>query len=165
MYHLQHILHASELSLSLCLWYVCTYIGKNRRNSIKFLFFCSLVFLFEWFACGIHSERVWKRDAKPCRNCAIKRSEVSAHIFNTIAHWRSSKIINSHLKRCVFFLSFSRLSHAHNITNGHNIAFFSFSRHFITLCVYVIVSFIHSALWYSIKKKKRNTIVTFSGDI
>lgn len=110
--------------------------------------------------CAWFCARVWKRDAKPCRNCAIKRSEVSAHIFNTLIY--CSKIIKSHLKRSIFLLfvviyicilwltsSFLRYKWTYNI-----FVLFLFRFYISFVCVHVIVSlpFILT-LWYSIKTK------------
>lgn len=62
------------------------------------------------FWASVKKRRTHTHTQCPCRNCAIKRSEVSAHIFNTLMHWRIysiTQIINSHLKRFFHDLSLS----------------------------------------------------------
>lgn len=105
------------------------------------------------FWASVKKRRTHTHTQCPCRNCAIKRSEVSAHIFNTLMHWRIhsiTQIINSHLKRFFHDLSLSlALFHLSlTVTNGHNI--FQLIVFNVYECVHVIVSFIQSALWYFI---------------
>lgn len=107
IFYLQHV---SLYSFTVWLWdsscgCIQSDIGKNRRNSIKFFVSFSFLTIYTLhFWASVKKRRTIEaqseRERSPCRNCAIKRSKVSAHIFNThiLAH-SITQIINSHSKR------------------------------------------------------------------